>query len=1161
MRAIIKKGMSIILVMLVVFGGLNGLFVGGGKVSAAGAPNWEIVGNAGFSASNASSMSTYVYNGTPFVAYVDFGNDGKATVMKYDGSNWVTVGNAGFSAAQASNTSLSVYNGTPYVAYVDGGNGNKATVMKYNGSNWVIVGSAGFSAGDVYKTSLSIYNGTPYVGYTDNGNGSKATVMKYDGSNWVSVGSAGFSAGTAFNMSISIDNGTPYVGYTDGGNGNKATVMKYNGSNWVTVGNAGFSEGFASYPFFSVSNGLPYVAYIANSKITVMKYDGSNWATLGNASFSTGSSDAPSMYVESGTPYLVYSDMANDGKATISKYDGSNWVTVGSAGFTASGASIPSIYVYNGTPYVGFMDGANSYKATVMRFYVPSSNANLSSIGLSSGALNETFAASTTSYTQSVSNSISSLTVTPSSSDTTAIVKVNGTTVASGNASTTIPLSVGANTITVLVTAENNSTKTYTVTVTRAAASANANLSNIALSSGALNETFAAATTSYTQSVANSITSLTVTPTAAAGTAIVKVNGATVASGNASSAIPLSVGANTITVLVTAENNSTKTYTVTVTRATASVVASSNASLSGISVSSGALNETFATATTSYTQSVASSVESLTVTPTVADGKASVKVNGTSVASGSASSAISLSEGANTITVLVTAEDSSTKTYTLTVTRAAIPSVNLGSDLISLDAAKYTIGVGDSHSTIVWSNNKDNSSSVLTASNITFASSSSAIATVDANGIVTGVNKGTVTISAVYTSDNTVYKRYATVTVDAKAPAFLTASSTVTGAVYLSIVGPDGNPVENAAVKISQGTKVWPLAKTDSNGRVLAYVPAGKYNVLVYSTNGLTMKNYAFQNLSVAIGQRSEPLVQPQFNLGAVSLSVDTVNGGVKKITGAASSGSTIIVRDGLTLLGTAKTDKAGKFSIALKKPLSGNAIIVTAIDADESEKSVQIQVPLVAPVVLTAATKLNDVDHDTVITFKDTIGLLIGSVTAVTYDGNVLVKDTHYKLASGKLTIIAGVIKNAGSHTIVVKSSAYDNAQVTQVIKAGVADATQSSYSLNGTLTEGGSATATVILKDKYGNLTESKQVYADITVTNTTRLNAEKYTIGTPTYRATVKGVKAGVVTDPNGSTAISIAIPASVDIGDGVSIQLRTGTSVKGTTFIGDSLSYTK
>ena len=97
-----------------------------------------------------------------------------------------------------------------------------------------------------------------------------------------------------------------------------------------------------------------------------------------------------------------------------------------------------------------------------------SANADLSGLTLSSGTLSPAFAASTTSYAASVGNATTSVTVTPTVSDATATVTVNGTAVTSGNASGSISLNVGANTITTVVTAQDGTTaSTYIITVSR----------------------------------------------------------------------------------------------------------------------------------------------------------------------------------------------------------------------------------------------------------------------------------------------------------------------------------------------------------------------------------------------------------------------------------------------------------------------------------------------------------------------------------------------------------------------------------------------------------------------------------------------------------------------------------------------------------------------
>ena len=97
---------------------------------------------------------------------------------------------------------------------------------------------------------------------------------------------------------------------------------------------------------------------------------------------------------------------------------------------------------------------------------------------------------------------------------------------------------------------------------------------------------------------------------------------------------------------------------------------SSNADLSSLVPGAGTLTPAFDSGTTEYTAIVTYATDSMTVTPTAADAAATITVNGDSVTSGDPSAAISLSVGPNVITTEVTAKDLTTKTYTLTVTRA-----------------------------------------------------------------------------------------------------------------------------------------------------------------------------------------------------------------------------------------------------------------------------------------------------------------------------------------------------------------------------------------------------------------------------------------------------------------------------------------------------------
>jgi GH35 family endo-1,4-beta-xylanase len=92
------------------------------------------------------------------------------------------------------------------------------------------------------------------------------------------------------------------------------------------------------------------------------------------------------------------------------------------------------------------------------------------------------------------------------------------------------------------------------------------------------------------------------------------------------------------------------------------------ADLSGLTLSVGTLEPVFEAATTQYEVAL-KDAGSMKVTPVAKNSKASIKVNGTVVASGTASGAIPLTPGTATdIKVEVTAEDGTVKTYTIKVT-------------------------------------------------------------------------------------------------------------------------------------------------------------------------------------------------------------------------------------------------------------------------------------------------------------------------------------------------------------------------------------------------------------------------------------------------------------------------------------------------------------
>ena len=107
------------------------------------------------------------------------------------------------------------------------------------------------------------------------------------------------------------------------------------------------------------------------------------------------------------------------------------------------------------------------------------------------------------------------------------------------------------------------------------------------------------------------------------------------------------------------------------------------------------LSPNFSPSTTGYSATVPNVTTHAKLTPTVAQSAATVTVGGTSVTSGTASTPTALSVGDNVITVRVTAQDSTTKDYTVTITRQEAPIVHNTKPTVSLSASPNPVLEGN----------------------------------------------------------------------------------------------------------------------------------------------------------------------------------------------------------------------------------------------------------------------------------------------------------------------------------------------------------------------------------------------------------------------------------------------------------------------------------
>ncbi|WP_082389452.1 InlB B-repeat-containing protein [Lysinibacillus sp. ZYM-1] len=123
---------------------------------------------------------------------------------------------------------------------------------------------------------------------------------------------------------------------------------------------------------------------------------------------------------------------------------------------------------------------------------------------------------------------------------------------------------------------------------------------------------------------------------------------------------------------------------------------SNNANLSDLVLSPGTLIPNFKDSIVDYQVNVAHDVESIDVTPTAANSSATLTLNGALITNGQLTT-IPLNKGNNTITIVVTAENGVTKTYTLTVKRALPTLQQVGNvDLSTSGDATWTDITGES---------------------------------------------------------------------------------------------------------------------------------------------------------------------------------------------------------------------------------------------------------------------------------------------------------------------------------------------------------------------------------------------------------------------------------------------------------------------------------
>ena len=342
-------------------------------------------------------------------------------------------------------------------------------------------------------------------------------------------------------------------------------------------------------------------------------------------------------------------------------------------------------------------NSTRTYTINVTRL---STVALLSNIVVDQGTIAPSFSQGTFFYNVFVLNTVTSIRVKGTLLDDASTLYVDNVLTTSTVFSLPAPLKLGVNAVDVrIVSSDGTTTQFYRVTVKRGFSST-ATLSSLVLTAGALVPTFNSTITNYVATVTNNISSISVIPTASEEYSKIATNNVVGVSGEESDLIPLTVGNNNINVTVTAPDEIVqRTYTVVVTRQ-----GSSNSLLSNLAISNAVLSPSFNSTTTNYSATVGYTISSISITPTLANSNASIRINNISATNGSQTS-VPLSIGTNTILTVVTAQDGiTTSTYRLVIARKANYNTNLADIQISsgvLYPASNGIITGEGFSTSV----------------------------------------------------------------------------------------------------------------------------------------------------------------------------------------------------------------------------------------------------------------------------------------------------------------------------------------------------------------------------------------------------------------------------------------------------------------------------
>lgn len=647
-----------------------------------------------------------------------------------------------------------------------------------------------------------------------------------------------------------------------------------------------------------------------------------------------------------------------------------------------------------------------------------------------------------TAPTNNLVTASSSVTVSGTVSDNVGVasVTVNGSaaTVTNGAFSKAVSLSAGSNTITVVATDTSGNTTTMTRTVKRATSGPTLNIT--APAAGAVIKASSVTVTGTVSDPVSTVSSVTVN-----GTAV------TVSNGSFSKSVNLSEGSNTITVVATNAVGLSTTKTVSVTR-----------------------DMTGPTLTVSApTNNLVTAASSITVSGTVSDahGVSSLTINGTAVtvaANGSFSKAVTLSAGANTITVIATDSVGNTTTVTRTVKKATSgPTLTItaptANSVIRATSVTVTGTISDSVSTV---SGVTVNGSAATVTNGTFSKS---VNLTEGANTITVVGTNAVGLTTTKTVTVTRDMSGPTVTWTSPANGLVTAASSIT----VSGTVTDSQGVKSLTVN---GTTV----SVGSNGAFSKTVnlSGGANTITIVATDNPGNTTTTSRSVTRATSGPTTTITSPAANavINAASVTVTgAVSDNVSPVASVTVNGVNATITNGTYSATVSLTEGSNTLTVVAKNQVNLSTTVTRSVVRDMTAPSLSVTSP--ANNLITAAASVT----------------VSGTVSDAHLSG-VTVNGSAVTVSGGAWSTTVNLSAGSNTITVIASDTVGNSSTVTRTVQ-------RETTGPNLTIT---SPTAGYLTKNS--TITVTGTVSAHISAVSGVTVNGVAATISGTTYTATV-------------------------------------------------------